>query len=62
MNNNLTMPVTGGFFSTDMLIIVGVAVAFIIGYVIFCVLRDNKKNDLKEFKDDDFVNDDYKKQ
>lgn len=58
MENGLTMPVTGGFFSTDLLIIIIVAVVFIVGYVLFCILRENKNDDLKEFKDDDFVEDD----
>ena len=62
MENNLTLPVTGGFFSTDGLIIVGVAIAFAIGYVIFCILRDNKNDELRDFNDDDFVNDDRTKQ
>ncbi len=58
MENELTMPVTGGFFSTDLLIVIIVAVVFIVGYVLFCILRENKNDDLKEFKDDDFVEDD----
>lgn len=55
---NLTMPVTGGFFSTDGLIVLAVAVVFIVGYVLFSLLRDNKSNDLKGFRDDDFVDED----
>lgn len=62
MENSMTMPVTGGFFSTDGLIILCVAVAFIILYCIFCVLRGNKHNELKGFVDDDFVNDEQEKQ
>ncbi len=62
MESNMTMPVTGGFFSTDGLIILGVAVAFIILYFIFCVLRGNKNNELKGFVDDDFVSDEQEKQ
>lgn len=62
MDNNLTMPVTGGFFSTNGLIVLGVAVVCVILYVIFCLLRENKNNDLKEFADDDFVNDKQEKQ
>ena len=45
MDNNLSMPVTGGFFSTDGLIVLGVTIICIILYLIFCVLRENKKND-----------------
>lgn len=62
MESNMTMPVTGGFFSTDGVIILGVAVVFIILYCIFCVLRGNKNNELKGFVDDDFVNDEQEKQ
>jgi hypothetical protein len=62
MEDNLSMPVTGGFFSTDGLIVLGVAVVFIILYCIFCVLRGNKNNDLKGFADDDFVSDEQEKQ
>ncbi len=62
MGNNLMLPVTGGFFSTDGLIIIGVAIVFAIGYVVFCILRDNKKDELRGFNDDDFVNDDKTKQ
>ena len=58
MENNLTLPVTGGFFSTDGLIVLGVAIAFLILYVVFCVVRENKNDDLKGFKSDDFVEDD----
>lgn len=58
MEGNLTMPITGGFFSTDGLIVLGIAFVFIVLYVIFCILRENKNNDLKEFKSDDFVDDD----
>ncbi len=62
MDNNLSMPVTGGFFSTDGLIVLGVTIICIILYLIFCVLRENKKNDLKGFNDDDFVEDKQEKQ
>ncbi len=62
MDNNLSMPVTGGFFSTDGLIVLGVTIICIILYLIFCVLRENKKNDLKGFSDDDFVEDKQEKQ
>ena len=62
MENNLSMPVTGGFFSTDGLIVLGVTIICIILYLIFCVLRENKKNDLKGFNDDDFVEDKQEKQ
>ncbi len=55
MENNLTLPVTGGLFSTNGLIILAVTVVFVIGYVIFCTLRENKNDDLKDFKDDDFI-------
>ena len=61
MDNNLSMPVTGGFFSTDGLIVLGVTIICIILYLIFCVLRENKKNDLKGFNDDDFVEDKQEK-
>ena len=57
MENNLTMPVTGGLFSTDGLIILAVAIVFAIGYVLFCILRENKNDDLKDFRDDDFIDD-----
>ena len=62
MANNLSMPVTGGFFSTDGLIVLGVTIICIILYLIFCVLRENKKNDLKGFNDDDFVENKQEKQ
>ena len=62
MDNNLSMPVTGGFFSTDGLIVLGVTIICIILYLIFCVLRENKKNDLKGFNADDFVEDKQEKQ
>ena len=62
MDNNLSMPVIGGFFSTDGLIVLGVTIICIILYLIFCVLRENKKNDLKGFNDDDFVEDKQEKQ
>lgn len=62
MDNNLSMPVTGGFFSTDGLIVLGVTIICIMLYLIFCVLRENKKNDLKGFNDDDFVEDKQEKQ
>ena len=62
MDNNLSMHVTGGFFSTDGLIVLGVTIICIILYLIFCVLRENKKNDLKGFNDDDFVEDKQEKQ
>ena len=62
MDNNLSMPVTGGFFSTDGLIVLGVTIICIILYLIFCVLRENKKNDVKGFNDDDFVEDKQEKQ
>lgn len=62
MEGNLSMPVTGGFFSTDGLIVLGVAVVFIILYFIFCVLRGNKNDDLKGFNDDDFIRDEQEKQ
>ena len=57
MEENFTMPVTGGLLSTDLLIMAGVAILFVIGYFLFCILRENKNDDLKEFKDDDFVDD-----
>ncbi|MBO5477098.1 MAG: hypothetical protein J6A15_05035 [Clostridia bacterium] len=57
MENNLKMPVTGGLFSTDGLIILAVAIVFAIGYVLFCILRENKNDDLKDFRDDDFIDD-----
>ena len=62
MENNLSMPVTGGFFSTDGLIILGVAVVCIILYLVFCVLRGNKNDDLKGFASDDFIDDEQEKQ
>lgn len=62
MDSNLTMPVTGGFFSTDGLIILAVAVVCTILYLAFCLLRQNKNDDLKGFADDDFVNDEQEKQ
>ena len=55
MENNLSMPVTGGFFSTDGLIILGVAVVCIILYLVFCVLRGKKNDDLEGFAFDAFV-------
>ena len=62
MDNNLSMPVTGGFFSTDGLIVLGVTIICIILYLIFCVKKKKKKNDLKGFNDDDFVEDKQEKQ
>lgn len=62
METNFTLPNTGGFISTDFLIILGVAVVFVILYVIFCLLRENKNNDLKEFSDNDFVDNEQEKQ
>ena len=35
METNFSMPVTGGFFSTDLLIVVGVTIIFVILYVVF---------------------------
>ncbi len=58
MSSNLSLPETGGFFSTDGLIVLGVTVAFIALYVIFCTLRENKHNEMKDFNSDDFVDDD----
>ena len=55
METNFSMPVTGGFFSTDLLIILGVTIIFVILYVVFGIIRENKGDDLREFKDDDFV-------
>ena len=55
METNFSMPVTGGFFSTDLLIILGVTIVFVILYVVFGIIRENKGDDLREFKDDDFV-------
>lgn len=60
--NELTMPVTGGFFSTNMIIVLVVAVVFVIGYVLYCILRENKSDELKGFSDDDFVDEDQYKQ
>lgn len=62
METNITLPNTGGFISTDFLIILGVAIAFFVLYVIFCLLRENRNNDLKEFADDDFVDNKQEKQ
>lgn len=62
MENNLTLPITGGIFSTDWLIVVAVAIVFAIAYVLFCILRENKNDDLKEFRDDDFIDDEQAKQ
>ncbi len=59
---NIILPETGGLFSTDGLIVLGVAVFFIILYIIFCLLRQNKKDDLKGFQEDDFVSDEQEKQ
>lgn len=58
MESMSTLPYTGGLFSTDGIIVVIVAVIFILGYILFCILRENKQNDLKEFSNDDFVDDD----
>ncbi len=58
MENMSTLPYTGGLFSTDGIIVIIVAVIFILGYILFCILRENKKNDLKDFSNDDFVDDD----
>ena len=51
MESMSTLPYTGGL----------VAVIFILGYILFCILRENKQNDLKEFSNDDFVDDDQVK-
>ncbi len=59
---NISLPETGGLFSTDGLIVLGVAVFFIILYILFCILRKNKTDDLKEFRDDDFISDEQEKQ
>ena len=59
METNIQMPVTGGFFSTNFLIVVGVTIIFVILYVLFGLVRENKKNDLREFNDEDFVDDDF---
>lgn len=61
MESMSTLPYTGGLFSTDGIIVVIVAVIFILGYILFCILRENKQNDLKEFSNDDFVDDDQVK-
>jgi len=61
MYTGLKLPVTGGLFSTDGLIVIGVAVVFIIIYVLFCVLREDKNNDMKEFDKEDFVDDKQKR-
>jgi|GEM_PF-6095175 len=58
METNFSMPVTGGFFSTDLLIILGVTIIFVILYVVFGIIRENKGDDLREFRDDDFVDTD----
>ena len=55
METNFSMHVTGGFFSTDLLIILGVTIVFVILYVVFGIIRENKGDDLRGFKDDDFV-------
>lgn len=62
MESMSTLPYTGGFFSTDGIIVLIVAIIFILGYILFCILRENKQNDLKEFSNDDFVDDDQGKQ
>ncbi len=59
---NISLPETGGLFSTDGLIVLGVAVFFVILYILFCMLRKNKTDDLKEFRDDDFISDKQEKQ
>lgn len=58
MEDMSTLPYTGGFFSTDGIIIIIVAIIFILGYILFCILRENRQNGLKEFSNDDFVDDD----
>lgn len=58
METNFSMPVTGGFFSTNLLIVLGVTIAFVILYVVFGIVRENKNDDLRGFRDDDFVDTD----
>ena len=53
METNFSMPVTGGFFSTE--IVVGVTIIFVILYVVFGIIRENKNDDLRGFNDNDFV-------
>jgi hypothetical protein len=55
METKFSMPVTGGFFSTDLLIVVGVTIIFVILYVVFGIIRENKNDDLRGFNDNDFV-------
>ena len=62
METNITLPNTGGFISTDFFFFFGVAIAFLVLYVIFCLLSENRNNDLKEFADDDFVDNKQEKQ
>ncbi len=62
MENMNSLPYTGGLFSTDGLIVLIVAIIFVLGYILFCILRENKNNDLKEFNDDDFIDDKQEKQ
>lgn len=62
MENMNALPSTGGLFSTDGLIVLIVAIMFVLGYILFCILRENKNNDLKEFSNDDFIDDEQEKQ
>ena len=50
------------FDTLKRLIILGVAVVCIILYLVFCVLRGNKNDDLKGVASDDFVDDEQEKQ
>lgn len=49
------LPLTGGFISTDVLIIIAIAFVAVLGYVIFNLLRDKKVDGKFNFKNDDFV-------